>query len=106
MIVGSTNRNQPAWHQAYRALEHGYAKNQCNNRRVMDRFPPEIRQFGVWFVYMQRERETADYDPGSNFSRSYVFELISYTAAIIAQFEDVERDERRAFAVFVLFRLR
>ena len=32
-------RSQPAWRQAYRAVEHGFAKNQYLRKSVMERFP-------------------------------------------------------------------
>ena len=105
MIVGS-NRGHPAWSQAYRALEHGHAKNQCNNQLMMSRFPPEIQRFGRWFVDMQRKRHVADYDPEANFQRSEVIQFIEETEQTIASFESADRDDRRAFSVFVLFRLR
>jgi len=44
MIGGaSAARSKPAWAQAYRALEHGYCKAQCENVGTMKKFPHEIR---------------------------------------------------------------
>ena len=107
-LVGAAraNRRHLEWIQVYRALEHGYARNQCNNRVAMSRFPPEIRRLGDLFVFMQRERQDADYDPNATFSRTQVVSLIEETARIIADFENTDAGERRAFAIFVLFRLR
>ena len=108
MLVGATRarRNQEAWRRAYRALEHGYAKNQCANARMLGRFPAEIQRFGELFIYMQRERHTADYDPDANYSRSEVIQFIDDTENAIAGFEDVDARYRRAFAVYVLLRNR
>ena len=35
-LVGSTraNRDQTAWRQTYRSLEHGHAQRQCDNRSL------------------------------------------------------------------------
>ena len=108
MLVGAThaNRSQPDWNQVYRALEHGYARNQCNNRAAMSRFSSGIRRFGQLFVLMQRERQAADYDPSASFSRAETIEFVDEATRVIAEFEDADTIERRAFAVFVLFRLR
>ena len=108
MVVGATRarRNQEAWRRTYRALEHGYAKNQCANARMLGRFPEDIQRFGELFIHMQRRRHTADYDPEANFYRSEVARFIDHTEGAIAGFEDVDARDRRAFAVFVLLRNR
>ncbi|MCY4475525.1 MAG: hypothetical protein OXC83_08850 [Chloroflexi bacterium] len=48
----------------------------------------------------------ADYDPMEQFSRSSVAQLLEETKSAITEFETVDNDDRRAFAVFVLFDLR
>lgn len=108
MVVGATRarRSQEAWRRTYRALEHGHAKNQCSNTRMLGRFPPEIQRFGELFIYMQRRRHYADYDPDANFSRSDVMQFIDDTEGVIAGFESVDARDRRAFAVYVLLRNR
>ena len=55
---------------------------------------------------MQRVRHLADYDPLEQFSRSDVFQLLEETKTAITEFRQVDRSDRRAFAVFVLFDLR
>ena len=108
MLVGATRarRRQEAWRQTYRALEHGHAKNQCSNRRVLSGFPTEIQEFGELYIQMQRRRHDADYDPDAHFSRSDVVQFIYDTENAIAGFETVDARDRRAFAVFVLLRNR
>ena len=108
MLVGATRarRRQEAWRQTYRALEHGHAKNQCSNARMLSRFPTEIRRFGDLFTHMQRRRHDADYDPDASFSRSDVMQFIDETESAIAGFETVDARDRRGFAVFVLLRNR
>ena len=107
-LVGAAraSRSQPEWLQVYRALEHGYARNQCNNQTAISRFSSIIQEFGALFVRMQMQRQTADYNPNTSFSRARVMRLIDETARVIAEFENADARERRAFAVFVLFRLR
>ncbi len=110
MLAGSTraNRSQRAWRQTYRALEHGHAKNQCVNQSVMNRFPAEIQNFGESFVDMQARRHIADYDPDPDdqFARAEVLEYIEDSEETIRDFEDAPTSDRRAFAIYVLLRLR
>lgn len=108
LVAGSSHaaRSQPAWRQTYRALEHGLARSQCDNQVMMRRFPLEIREFGRVFVEMQRERHAADYDPDIAFSRSRVVQLIGLADYAITRFNTVDRGQRRAFSVYVLFRHR
>jgi uncharacterized protein (UPF0332 family) len=110
MLAGSTraNRSQRAWRQTYRALEHGHAKNQCVNQSVMSRFPLQIRGFGEAFIEMQALRHTADYDPDPDdqFARAEVIEYIEESEQAIQRFESVPANDRRAFAIYVLLRLR
>lgn len=108
LLVGATraSRDDIAWEQTYRALEHGHARNQCNNYSAMARFPLEIREFGRWFVDMQRYRHQADYAPGLSLARDQVEQIIDYTAEIIARFNAAPTRDRRGFAAHVLFRPR
>lgn len=108
LLVGTTraSRSQPAWHQVYRALEHGHARNQCNSRTIVSRFPQSVQNFAELFTEMQRLRQSADYDPASSFSRAYVINLVSETTRAVTRFDSADAGDRRAFAVFVLFRLR
>ena len=69
-------------------------------------FPPEIQDFADQFVRMQGVRHRADYDPLEQFSRADVSQFIQETETAIREFEQVDRRDRRAFAVFVLFELR
>ena len=111
LLVGSrsSTRTRQAWRQTYRALDHRQVKSQCTERRpkhILARFPQEIQDFAEQIVRMQRIRHLADYDPFEHLSRSAVSQLIEETKTVIAEFREVGRDHRRAFAVFVLFNLR
>ncbi len=111
LLVGgrSSTRTKHAWRQMYRAPDHGHVKRRFVERRpkrVLARFPQEVQDFADQFVRMQRLRHLADYDPFERFSRYTVSQYIDETKAAIAEFEQVHRNDRRAFAVFVLFDLR
>lgn len=108
LLVGSSRsaRDEIAWEQTYRALDHGYARTQCDNRGAMARFPVEIREFGEWFVDMQRHRHLADYAPEASFSREQVGQFIDETERNIAAFDSASTRDRRAFAAHVLLRFR
>ncbi len=112
MLVGATraSRSQQAWRQTYRSLEHGYAKNQCANQGMMAQFPLAIRKFAELFIYMQRRRHIADYDPDPEqenvFVRENVVRLIYEISRTISDFQDADAGDRRAFSVFVLLRFR
>ena len=108
LLVGATraSRRDPAWEQTYRALEHRHARTQCRNSTALRRFPPEILDFAEHFVLMQRYRHYADYAPVANFRRSEIMLLVDRVADLINRFNRVPSQERRAFAVYVLFRAR
>ena len=108
LLAGATraSRSQPAWVQTYRALEHGQALNRCRNSSVVSRFPPAIQEFADCFAEMQRRRHYADYAPVTSFTRLHVAMLLDQTAQVINQFNNAPVRDRRAFAIYVLFRLR
>ena len=107
-LAGSTRvgRSEAAWMQTYRALEHGHARNQCNDASIMSAFPSEIQNFGRRFVFMQRQRQQADYSPNATYSRLWVMQAVDETEDIITAFESAPSTDRRAFAIHVLFRRR
>ena len=92
------------WNRTYRALEHGHARNQCLNQAVMSGFPQEIQDLGVLFVYLQTQRQNADYNPDVTFSRTEVVRLIGNAEKVIDGFDNVRRRERRDFALHTLLR--
>ena len=108
VLAGSAglNRREGAWARAYRALEHGQARNQCNDQSVMSGFPAEIQDFGKRFVFMQGQRQQADYSPSATFARDRVMQFINETEDAITALEGVPTVGRRAFAIHVLFRRR
>ena len=108
-LVGASpaSRDEEAWVQAYRALDHGMVRNRCN-RPGINRFSPAIRAFGKKFVELQAMRHRADYNPesGDVFLRDYIFELIDEAEDLINDFLQTPASERRAFAIYILLPIR
>ena len=100
------DRDQSAWRQAYRALEHGYARQRCQQVRRSGRFSTPIQNLADFFVTMQNSRHLADYDPEETFSQHEISTDIAQAEAVIRDFRNVLQRERRAFAVFLLMRER
>jgi len=98
-------RSKHAWHQVYRALEHGVCKNACKNGKI-GQFPQEIQDFANQFITMQEKRHIADYDPHAKAFKSAVLLDISQVEFVIDAFESVSLKDRRAFAAFILFKHR
>ncbi len=96
-----------AWHQVYRTLEHGKAKNACQRHRAMQVFPAGIQDFAKAFVRLQTERHRADCAlEGSRYYKSDVIVEIDAAERAIDQFERMAVAARRGFVVHVLFRQR
>ena len=107
LLVGTngSQRSKPAWRQTYRALVHTAAKEACINQK-MSKFPQPIQDFANVFVTMQAKRHEADYNPFHKTTKSEVITDISAVEAAIADFEQADIKDRRAFAIWVLFRER
>ena len=55
---------------------------------------------------MQKKRHSADYDPAAAFSKLEVIQDIDETENVILQFPQASRKDRRAFAIYLLFKIR
>jgi hypothetical protein len=108
LLVGRTKdlRSEPAWRQAYRALEHGKARNQCRRKEYIAKFPGAVEDFATLFVHMQRLRHLADYDPDASFSRSEVLQWLDDSRDAIHDLNRVPDKDLRAFAVYLLLPMR
>ena len=106
-LIGTNpaSRIETLWLQTYRTLEHGQARERCQGAMV-GLFPSGIQDFARQFVEMQGQRHDADYNPGVTFTRREVRRFIDETERRIVRFEGVPEQARRAFAVYVLFRIR
>jgi uncharacterized protein (UPF0332 family) len=108
LLIGSAgaNRSKPAWNQVYRALDHGFAKQACQNKQMIAKFPKEIQDFANMFVMMQIERHDADYDPDQRLFKSAVLNNIAACEAVMTDFTNAPVKDRRAFAALVLLKKR
>ncbi len=95
-----------AWHQTYRALEHGKARSACEDQRALAVFPPEVRKFADMFAVLQKARQRADYALDGRYEKGDVRVIIDMVEDTIAVFEQVDARSRRAFVVHVLFQRR
>ena len=95
-----------AWHQTYRALEHGKARSACEDQRTMAAFPPEVRNFADMFAVLQKARQQADYALDGRYEKGDVRATIDIAEDTIAVFEQADARSRRAFVAHVLFKRR
>lgn len=103
--TNKTSRSTRAWAQAYRALEHGFAKQQC--RKAADKgFPDRIVQFADAFLSLQEERHRADYDPTATYTRAETFISVQTAQQAISDFRRSAKSDRAAFAVWVSMKAR
>ena len=102
LFIGPTRG--PAWHRAYRALEHGRARSACQEPAVRE-FPEEVRAFAEAFVALQKARQQADYALDmDDYQQSDVLGYIASAELAIGQFEQADIEARRGFAALALFR--
>ena len=99
-------RRNDAWHQTYRALEHGSAKRACQNKQAMREFPPEIQLFAGMFNDLQDIRQRADYALDGRYDKAEVLAEIGRAEDAIAWLEAADLHHRRRFAAHVLFKRR
>ncbi len=61
MLVGGpgAHRSQPAWRQAYRALQHGTARQRCERQGIIIKFPDETGVPLRFTSYLSELTETA-----------------------------------------------
>ena len=104
LLIG--RKRNAAWHQVYRALEHGNAKNACRNKQAMRRFPRDIQEFAKKFVALQDARHQADYSYELTYDREDTLAAINKAESAILQLEAASIEHRRGFAAYLLFKWR
>ena len=100
------HRDQSAWRQAYRALDHGYARQRCQQAVNNSRFSTPIQRLADYFAFAQSRRHQADYDPDAVFARQEILPAITEAGDYLSAFRAIPPQERRAFAVHILMRER
>ena len=108
LLVGHTRgiRSEPAWRQAYRSLEHGKARQQCERKKHIAKFPGAVEDFASLFSQIQRLRHLADYDPDASFARSEVLQWLDDSRNAIHDLGRVPDKDLRALAVYLLLPMR
>lgn len=102
----SSTRSNGAWHQTYRALEHGHAKRVCGQTNNIELFPQSIQDFAITFTSMQLKRHDADYNPAKTYYKSEVLTDVESASTAIDGFSSAPLKDRRAFAAYVLLKMR
>ena len=69
-------------------------------------YPAAVRNFTEQFMKMQVMRHTADYHPDFSFDRQEVMDVIDETRDVIDGFLKTPIKDRRAFAVYLLTKVR
>ena len=98
------SRDQVVWRQAYRALNHGYARRRCLSALSDGRFSPAVCELAERFVFSQNRRHRADYDPDESFTPQEAWAAVTQIDDIINDFRRVSARKRRAFAGYILMR--
>ncbi len=104
-FVGASTRARGEWAQVFRAIDHGPAKNACVQAAALGLSADALR-FANILILLQQERQRADYDPLSRFSREETLALVKQAEEAIEALDAVPQGERRAFAVLVAFKKR
>ena len=102
--ASETERSERAWRQAFRALDHGFVRNQCKNQRVMAAFPPEIQLFAGSFIWLQEQRHAADYDPSITLDIDDAQNCLNRATQAVAALAKTSLKDRRDFAAWVTLR--
>ena len=95
-----------AWQQAFRSLDHGFARHQCRNQQMLASFPPEIQRFASNFLWLQEKRHAADYDPSITLDLEEATECLDRATQAVAALAAAPEKARRDFAIWVTLKHR
>jgi uncharacterized protein (UPF0332 family) len=106
-LVGTVKMQRPnrAWQQVYRGLDHKSARQACEAARTLG-FPATIVSCADAFVSLQRQRHEADYDPTFKTTRAEARSALNLAKAAINDLRNSNSNDRKAFAVQLLFKKR
>ncbi|WP_299439077.1 hypothetical protein [uncultured Rhodospira sp.] len=104
LLVGGPGavKHGAAWTRAYRALDHGRAKN-IHKEPAIRLLPTDIQDFALNLADFQQKRHAADYDPSKRFIKASVLQDIDAAEDLIRRFNSASVMDRRAFVAFVCF---
>jgi uncharacterized protein (UPF0332 family) len=104
-LIGGKKSKTEAWRSAYRALQHGKAKDALKQASLRQ-LHPDLARFANAFITLQEVRHEADYDPHRVFSRAEVLSLIAQSRRAIEVLAEIPPDIRLELTTRVLFRAR
>jgi hypothetical protein len=91
------------WTMVYRSLDHGKARDRCGAAVSNNQFSVNITDFARMFQTMQQRRHLADYNPDWLTTTAQVNSDRNDVRDRIARFGAVQQEERREFAIHLLF---
>ena len=91
--------------QAYRYIDHGFAKTRCIEAKSSARkVPPGMVRFATAFVDLQQYRSEADYDPDVIFDEASVRNYVGEAQNAMLAYDSESMEAQRAFAIFIALR--
>lgn len=105
-LIGTSKqaRSSPAWRRAYRSVDPGYARSQCNNTADMERLAEPVRLFGKYAVELQEMQGSADYDPSRVFSRREAKVCAEIAREAIMALQSAPLEDRVMFSTLISMR--
>ena len=91
------------WTTVYRSLDHRKARVRCKEAVSNNQFSVNVTDFARTFGTMQARRHSADYNPDWPATAAQVNSDRNDVRDRIARFGTVQQDERREFAIHLLF---
>ena len=97
-------QTRESWTRTYRSLDHSPARGRmARNGGLLE---PAVQQFATVFAILQQQRQLADYDPHSRYSRRQVINLIEFAETATEGLMATSTTARRPLATLVLLRER
>ena len=108
LLAGSdrSSRRAEAWRQVYRSLNHNDIRTRCQATDKLKRFSIPVQTFMTTTLEFQDKRHEADYNPHQRFVKSEVVSDIDRADRAIKDFNAVDRAERLACCLWLLFEKR
>ena len=104
-LIGATKTGTEAWRRAYRALDHGPAKDALK-RLSAQGGDPGLTNFARTFIALQESRHAADYDPRPTYTRAEALANIVQARRAIEMYRDLPSATKVDVVTSVLFKLR
>jgi hypothetical protein len=90
-------------YQVFRSLTHKNAYDRCRDCKNLDNgFPVQIQEFADVFIYLQEQREFADYCCERKYSVATANDYLEQAELVLTKLGNVSVDHQRAFSLFIL----